>query len=416
LRRTPGRLALILAGLVTLGLATGVAAGVGVRQRADLVDGVTARSGRLAVAAQQLYRALSDADATAASAFLSNGIDPPSLRARYQADIAQAAAALAEVSGAGHGGATVAQIAAQLPVYTGLVETARSYNRQGLPLGAAYLREASGLMRDKLLPAAQELYRAVSRELDAARGDAAAFPWFAVALGVLTLAALGLAQVWLTRRTNRVFNVGLVGATAAALLLLIWLGIATVIAGNRLEASRESGSAQVNRLAEARIAALQARTDESLTLVARGNGAAFEQDYVAVMRRLAGTDGGGGLLAEAGSAATDATTREAAAAAAGHARAWLAAHQKVRAQDDGGDYAAAVNGAIGAGPGTTAALSQRLDGELDRAIAYNSQRFDREARGAGRALSGADIGLAVLAALVGVGAALGIQRRIAEYR
>ena len=65
----------------------------------------------------------------------------------------------------------------QLPVYTGLVETARVYNRQGLPLGAAYLREASGLMRDKLLPAAKQLYRTETGRLADDRDGAAGFPW-----------------------------------------------------------------------------------------------------------------------------------------------------------------------------------------------------------------------------------------------
>ena len=94
-RGTPGRLVLATVALVVLGLATGVAGVVGVRQRAGLVDGAVAQSGELAVAAQRLYRALSDADATAASAFLEGGVEPVALRERYQADIADAAAARA---------------------------------------------------------------------------------------------------------------------------------------------------------------------------------------------------------------------------------------------------------------------------------------------------------------------------------
>ncbi len=98
MRRTPGRLTATLAVLVTLGLVAGMVAMVGVRQRTGLIDGVTAHSGQLSVAAQKLYRSLSDADATAASAFLSNGLEPAALRQRYQGDIADATAALAVVS------------------------------------------------------------------------------------------------------------------------------------------------------------------------------------------------------------------------------------------------------------------------------------------------------------------------------
>ncbi|BCB81002.1 hypothetical protein Pflav_074120 [Phytohabitans flavus] len=416
-RGTPGRLVLATAALVVLGLATGVAGAVGVRQRADLVDGAVARSGELTVAAQQLYRALSDADATAASAFLTGGVEPVALRERYQADIADAAAALAVVSGGGagdgRGANAVARIAAQLPVYTGLVETARVYNRQGVPVGGAYLREASGVMRERLLPAAQELYDAVSAELDEARDDAGAFPWFAVALGVLTIAALVVVQRFLTRRTNRVFNVGLVVATVAAVAVVLWLGLSALVAAGRLEASHDRGSEEVARLADARIAALQARADESLTLVARGNGQAFETDYDKMMDRLAGDDRSGGLLV-AGDA--DASTRDALAAALTEARNWDSAHKQVRQLDNDGQYAQAVTASVGGEPTSTASIAGRLDERLGAAIEHNSEVFRQEVRGAGGSLAGADIGIGLLATLLVLGAAIGIQRRLAEYR
>lgn len=414
---TPGRLVLATVALVVLGLATGVAGVVGVRQRAGLVDGAVAQSGELAVAAQRLYRALSDADATAASAFLTGGVEPVALRERYQADIADAAAALAIVSGGGAGGAegagAAARIAAQLPVYTGLVETARVYNRQGVPVGGAYLREASGVMRERLLPAAQALYKAVSDELDEARGDAGAFPWFAVALGMLTIAALVVVQRYLTRRTNRVFNVGLVAATVAAVAVLLWLGVSALVTAGRLEASQDRGSEEVARLADARIAALQARADESLTLVARGNGKVFEDDYDKMMDRLAGDKRDGGLLV-AGDA--DGPTRDFLTAALNEARNWDSAHGKVRQLDNDGQYDQAVTTSVGTEQDSTASIANRLDKQLSDAIDHNSDVFRQEVRGAGGSLSGADIGVGLLAALLVFGAAAGIQRRLAEYR
>lgn len=416
-RGTPGRLVLATVALVVLGLATGVTGVVGVRQRAGLVDGAVAQSGELTVAAQRLYRALSDADATAASAFLTGGVEPVALRERYQADVADAAAALAIVSsggaGDGAGASAVARIAAQLPVYTGLVETARVYNRQGVPVGGAYLREASGVMRERLLPAAQELYKAVSDELDEARGDAGAFPWFAVALGLLTIAALVVVQRYLTSRTNRVFNVGLVAATVAAVAVLLWLGVSALVTAGRLEASHDRGSEEVSRLADARIAALQARADESLTLVARGNGASFEKDYVTMMDRLAGPDRAGGLLAPGDA---DGPTREFLAAALTEAKSWDSTHGKVRQLDNDGQYDQAVSTSVGTEDTSTATIANRLDENLSKAIDHNSEVFREEVRGAGGSLNGADIGVGLLAALLVFGTAAGIQRRLAEYR
>ncbi|WP_319463568.1 hypothetical protein [Micromonospora sp. RTP1Z1] len=420
LRDTPRRLAAVLAGLVALGFVVGVVGFTGVRQRSDLIDGVTSRSGALVVAAQNLYRALSDADATAASAFLSGGVEPAAQRDRYKQGVTDAAAALTVIaagrSGDGARDGAVEVIAAELPVYTGLIETARAYNRQGLPVGAAYLREASGLMRQRMLPAAQQLYQSVAAELDRTRGGGAGFPWIAVLLGLVAIAGLVRTQIWLTRRTNRLFNIGLVGATAAAVVLVGWLGVSAVVIGTRLDASDRDGSAQVDRLVQARVAALQARADESLTLVARGAGGDFDKDYTAVMGRLIGPDGRGGLLRDAADRAADEPTRAAADSAAGRARDWLAAHQKLRQLDDSGQYTEAVTAAVGSDPAATTSIFNELDGTLAGAITRNSDRFEADARSAGRGLSGVDVGVVVLAGLMLIGAAAGIQRRIAEYR
>src|SRR5262249_34844757 len=159
-------------------------------------------------------------------------------------------------------------------------------NRLNLPIGAAYLREASGLMRDRLLPAAQRLYQEETGSLDTDRSAAASFPWAAVPLVLITLVGLFLTQRYLARRTKRRFNVGLLVGTAAGLVLLIWLLIAFAGVSDHMGAARKDGSAQAQTLVNARIAALQARADEALTLVAHGNGAAFEDDFKKSMTKL----------------------------------------------------------------------------------------------------------------------------------
>src|SRR2546430_3404790 len=272
-RSTPGRLTALMLLLAVLGLLAGIAGVVGVMQRSARVDGVRTGSGPLTVQAQQLYRSLSDADATVAAAFLSSGIEPAALRQRYQDDIAAASAALSAVTaGAGTDRDSVARLAAQLPVYTGLIDTARTYNRLGRPLGAAYLREASGLMRSELLPAAQSLYASETRQLRADRTGGAAFPWLAVPLLLLTIAGLVWAQRYLTRRTHRLLNVGLVAATFLAVVMLGWTTVSWAAVQNHLDAGRRTGSEQVDLLGQPPIAALTAGADEALTLVARGSG------------------------------------------------------------------------------------------------------------------------------------------------
>jgi hypothetical protein len=419
LRSTPGVLALITAVLVGLGVAAGAASIGAVRQRAGLVGGVAAANGPLVLAAQDLYRALSDADATIASAFLLGGAEPPALRTRYQEDIAAASDALVRLAGGARTGAAAAptrRISANLPVYTGLVETARALNRQDLPLGAAYLREASALMRDALLPAAQDLYRAVSVQLETARDDASALPWLALPLALLALIGLLATQVFLARRTNRVFNVGLVAATAAALVAVIWLGVSWAGAAGHLTASRRDGSAQVDLFAQARIAALQARGDESLTLVARGAGAAFEKRFTETMNRLAGEDGSGGLLAQARARATDAAGRAAVEAAIVDVQQWRDLHKRIRELDDSGSYPEAVRLAVSSDEASAGGVFTRLDQHLADGLAHAGDRFAREVRDAGNAFRGVAGGLGVLTGLLLVGVLVGMALRILEYR
>lgn len=403
---TPRRLTSMMVLLAALGLAAGLTSVVGVLQRSSTLDALTHRSGPLTVQAQELYRALSDADATAAAAFLSNGQEPPALRQRYQNDVAAASAALAEATAADGSQPTVRRLAAQLPVYTGLVETARTYNRLNLPVGAAYLREASALMRTDLLVAAKALYDTESAQQDADRRTASQFPWVTVPLFLLMLAGLVYAQRFLTRRTNRLLNAGLLGATLAAVIAFGWVALSWAGVRNDLYAAQRDGSNQVHQLAQARIDALQARADEALTLVARGNGADFEKDYTSSHDALRA------ILTDARGAATDPAVRSAADSALSHVDSWDAAHKKVRGADDGGQYSDAVSLALG----SDADAFNAADAALAKGIGLTNGTFGQRANAAAGDLDGAAVGLTVLAVVMLAGLIFGFQQRIAEYR
>jgi hypothetical protein len=413
-RSTPGRLTSLMLVLLALGLLAGVVGLVGSVQRSSLIEGVRTTSGPLTVEAQELYRALSDADATAASAFLAGGVEPADLRARYESDVAAATSALAATASDSNADQPAVQrLSAQVPVYTGLVETARTFNRLGLPVGAAYLREASALMRDQLLPAAQRLYRTDTDRLNADRGGASGFPWLALLLGAVALATLIWAQLRLSRQTRRTFNLGLLAATVATAVTVLWIGFAWVAVATNLNASNRDGSAQVALLTKARIAALQARADEALTLVARGTGAAFEKDFGT---QLASLEGSGGSLAQARSAATRADVSSAVDSAIAEVRNWRTAHQKLRGLDDGGNFSAAVQLALSTENDGSAGAFNRLDSALGRAIQLTSGAFNRRATQAADSMAGQSAAVALLTVLLLAGVAVGYQRRIAEYR
>ncbi|GIE86880.1 hypothetical protein [Actinoplanes regularis] len=408
---TPDLYRLIAATLVVLGLALGGTALATVHHRSGLTRDITGVSGPLSVSAQELYRSLSDADATAANAFLANGAEPAALRQRYLDDLAQAGAALT-VAARDADDADTARLAVltdQLPVYSGLVETARSYNRLGVPLGGAYLREASALMRQTLLPQAQALFESAQGRLGGAQRDAAGLPWPILLLGLLAVAALLTAQVLLARRTNRVFNVGLVAASLVALIMLAWSAVALGAAATRVEAGRQEGSKVVTTLATARRAALQARADEALTLVARAGSGAMENDYDVAMRDLAGLLGAAAVQAPEADRKLIRQARE-------HASRWQKLHDGMRELDDKGDYLAAVAKATATGPADLPAAFSELDSAVSAALAVANERVARQAGNGGRALTGLEIALLLLTAGLTAAVILGFRPRIGEYR
>jgi hypothetical protein len=417
---TPGRLSVIAVGLVLLSLLAGLVATLSAQNKDDTISGLIDHREPLAVAAQQVFRSLSDADATAASAFLSVGTEPPALRQKYEQDIAEAGSALAkaasDTAGVGDAAQQVDILNQKIPVYTGIVETARANNRQGFPSGASYLREASQLMRTTILPAAQALYTADTRKLSDEQDASTSFPWAAVALLLVLVAALVLTQIYLTRRTNRVLNIGLLVATGAVVLSLLWGAVALVIQGTLVAAGQTDGTSQVDVLVRARIAALQARADETLTLVARGDGATYEQQFIKLADQLVGPDGRSGLLGKARDLAIGTPGQQKIEAAEQAARDWSLAHIQVRKLDDSGQYQEAVDFATSVSKDSAAAAFQRLDVNLQDAIDVCRQEFLNDTRSGENALTALAPGVGVLAVLAAAGVTVGVRERLREYR
>ena len=84
---TPGRLRLTMAAIVLVALLAGLVLGALTALRRSAADAVATRDEPVMVGAERLYRALSDADATAATTYLRGGAEPAALRARYLADL-----------------------------------------------------------------------------------------------------------------------------------------------------------------------------------------------------------------------------------------------------------------------------------------------------------------------------------------
>jgi hypothetical protein len=418
---TPGRLRLLLAGLVLLSLAWGALAAFTAVQYASAASSVVRVQEPLSLASQQIYVRLSDANDAAITAFLTGGIEPAATRQRYQGDISAAGGGIQDVTASGGAGTPAAGrdltvLAQQLPVYAGEIETARADSRLGLPLGAAYLREASGLMRTTLLPRAQDLYAAENASLSGTSAAATGLPLLCVTAvaGLLVGFLLWRASRWLTGRTNRVFNPGLAGAFVLVVIMLAWLLAAYAAGRSDLLDAQARGSATVAAAARVGIAAQEAHADESLTLVDDTGNDAYQIDYGNRIKALG--PGPGTLLTTAQAAARGTPAAAAVTAAVSDARAWFAAHQQVRDLDNSGQHAKAVASVRGTGAGDAGAAFSHLSDDLAVATARDQAVFDVTARSAASAFSGLEAGLIAASLLMAAACALGLSRRLGEYR
>ncbi|WP_037605217.1 hypothetical protein [Streptacidiphilus rugosus] len=404
--------------LALLALLFGALTAWQVSSRSTAADNVVNHSQPLSDDAAQIFRSLADADTTAATGFLQAGNETAAVRAQYANDIATASRLLAQAAaqtGPGDPGqASIQLLNSQLPVYAGLVETAKADDRQRLPLGGAYLRYASGQLQNQMLTEAQSLYQAETKRLHDDYAAAGSLPWAALGLGLVLLAALVRMQLRLFRRTNRVFNPGLVLATVCATVALLWLAVGQSVAASYLSDSDTRGATPLQVLNQAGIEALKCRAAENLNLVARGSTTTYEQNWDAESAVLAGTSG---YLPQAQHMTSDdATAQRAIGAALTSWHDWQSRHDTARGANQGGDYQTALNDTIGSGGSTINAAFTTLETSLNAAAVHEQAQFRSLADSGRGATSLLAPGAGLLAVLAAAGAVVGINRRVAEYR
>ncbi len=415
---TPGRLRLAALALALAAVTFGLLVATTVDRHRDAARAVAVETEPLLVAAADLHVALSDADATAVTTFVTGGQEPPERRRRYLADVAAATTALTTLSRSvdpsRETGGAVLTIARELPVYTGLIETARANSHQGHPVGAAYLRQASGVMRERILPAAVRLYAVEARRLNRSSREGAAsrgLVTVAVAAGGL-LVLLVLAQVYLARLSQRVFNVPLVTASILLVVLAGWALAALAAEQRALVRAQRDGSNLVQVLSAARVLALRAQADEGLALAARGGGDASLADFDATLKRLGVEPGASGLLSEATELAETQGLDDEVLRLRDRVQDYGRLHDRVVTLQSGGRFAAAVR----LSTGRQLALADAIRTELDRLIAASQRRFAAAAHDANRSVRGLGVAIPAITLACALLAVYGIQLRSREYR
>jgi hypothetical protein len=399
---TPGRMRLWgLAAVLAV-----VVFGLGAAQSFRLAHDAIARAGdntAQLVRVQQIHTSLVRADANATNAFLVGGLEPAEQHADYVADIGRATQLIAEASSAQPADArALAELNTQLVAYAGLVERARANNRLGLPVGAQYLRNASAILSDDSLPILGSLASSneerVQEEFDAARR---AF-WLLAGVGVLGLGVLGFVLWWLAQRTHRVVNLPLAGAALAVLVMSVGGLLGLAASAGQVSQVQDASYSSALAAAKARVAAFDAKSNESLTLISRGSGSAFEKAWQSsaaeVQRQLPRVTTARGDLKSAWGAYVD-------------------AHARVRSTDNGGSWdravALAINRSDAEAPNQVFAQFDEASGAaLDSASSSISDGLS--AAGAWMPWAGAVV---LVLSIVAAGLAWrGMSERLEEYR
>ncbi|MCJ1674993.1 hypothetical protein MT355_17165 [Rathayibacter sp. VKM Ac-2929] len=359
------------------------------------------------IGVQDVRNLLVDANAIAANTFLVGGLEPAEQRQTYVDNLAGASSRIARLASTQPDDAeTLAKVATKLTTYSGLIEQARANNRQGFPVGSAYLDQASAQLTDAEKGILTDLNGLVTRGADrvAAAYDTVRFSVLLLIGSLAMLLLLIAAQVWLARRTHRYLNRPL--ATATGLLLLAGIGGALVLGSiaGRAAAVRAEPYQATLVVSQALTAASDAKSLESFTLIKRGSGAALEAEFQAAAkdagdRLQAGVDDGivdGALLTEL--------------------NAWLDLHAAIRDQDDGGNWDDAVDLATATGDGTANGAFTAFANDARTAIVDDTTTTRTELDD-GSATASIASWILLAAGLVGALLAWrGVAQRLEEYR
>ncbi|MGI3785342.1 MAG: hypothetical protein ACRYG2_31710 [Janthinobacterium lividum] len=386
------RLVVVASGLVLAILGTTAMAllTLTLRQSADDVEQL--------VRVQTIETDLLVADANATNTFLVGGLESPQRRAAYDDALAEVAGLVSQAARAQPADAdALAALNAHVLDYAGLVEAARANNRQGLPVGAQYLRQASNGLRADALPVADALVQANTER--ATSSLTTAWGWVLPTLALGATVVFVVVQVRVARQFKRRINAGLLTGS----LVLAGLALVSLVALAALAASVSSARSDfedVSDVGTARVQGNLAKSSESLTLVARGSGTAYEDSWQASSAEV--TDRLSGI--RDASVLTDEWT------------AYARVHTKIRSLDDGGAWDNAVALAVGSDAGS----SNAAFAPFDQAVASFVAGMGTSAVDSLRSHQTGLVAGCVLTFLAGLGAAWsgsrGIADRLKEYR
>lgn len=338
---SPGLLTIVSTILVLAILAAGGAMVYSSQNRQAQLNTLVYQTEPLSDAAQELFNSLSVADSVATTSFLRKSTTDAATR-DYDAAMSSASTSIIRATSGiddieSREMELVLQIQNSMPDYLKLMSNAQTHDRMRNPVGASYLAQASTLMQETMLPAAQELYSRTSEEVSTQQAKLSAPLWFPLSGIVAAIIMLVIAQFWLAALTNRRLNLGYVAATGLMLFALVWASISAALTWHAGNQDVQGTVRPLEQLTAVRISVQQSRTQEALGLIQRDYGEDRQQEFSDAMADIDSKLEG--LRSQVSQPERIDTAREA-------LRSWDESHAKMVSELQNGRYTEALAAAL----------------------------------------------------------------------
>jgi hypothetical protein len=408
---TPGKLRLGMFAIFILAICFAIAGYVGVSGARSSVNTIARDAVPSIVTAQSVRVKLLQMDSLAAQEFLAGGADSGAqARVKYEAvrqELGEQLTLAAKNISFGRDEQTpIETLMDKVQAYNGLVEAARANNRQGFPVGAAYLRMASTLLHNEMLPQTQAIDQLNVKQLES---EYASFKSASVlhigaiaASGLALLVVLGYMQLFISKKMRRSFNLPLLAASVVVVALTAYSIVGMTLQRSNLGEAKEASFVSAYNWLEARGAAYDAKTDQSLFLIALGAGAKYEESAKVKVEKLA--------------AAAKTNVQGDSGSALSALRAYVQQDERIRSYDKSGKRSEAVNLALGNGTKEAQKAFDDLNQVLTANLKTATSSFEASIASAESNINLLDLAFVLLSLAVMGLAYFGLTPRINEYR
>lgn len=401
-RTTPGKLQFSLGLIVLLAVAFAISGFSSVLASRDAVDKIARKAVPSIVTAQTIRVKLLELDEAATQEFLAGGSQAglgsrqkyESAREALGVELTQAAA---NISFGKEERQAIEKLMEKVQEYNGMIESARSYNRLGYPVGAAYLRLASTSVRTEMMPLVQSVDKLNVTQLDSEYESYKSASGLRIGMigitGLALIVVLFITQRFISRNMRRTFNLPLLAATAIVGALSAYSVTGLMMQRSEVTQARAQGFVSTYTWLNARGTAYDIKSDQSLYLIAMGNGAVYEDSMKAKVDALTTAVGSPASL-----------------------KGYLEQDARIRVLDKGGKREQAVGLALGVGSNEAVASFSGLDSDFSARLQEASGEFYKSIAQADGKTWLLDWVFALVALAVAALAYLGLNPRIREYR